>query len=234
MSNTTATVLIVDDEAGIRRLLRGALERGGYAVIEAENARMALNVAEARHPEVILLDLGLPDRDGLELLPSLRARSDAAILIVSAREATDEKVAALDLGADDYVTKPFDSEELLARVRATLRQRSRYRVDASVVRAGEVEIDLVNRRVAAAGAAVHLKPKEYSVLAELAKHPGRVMTHAQLLRAIWGPAHERDVEYLRVAVRGIRQKLRERPGEPGIISNEPGVGYRLNGAASEG
>jgi two-component system KDP operon response regulator KdpE len=224
MSN--AKLLVVDDEAAIRRLLRVALERSGYAVVEAADARAATGALGIHRPDLVLLDLGLPDRDGLELIPLMTA-AGAAVIILSAREETDEKVAALDLGADDYVTKPFDSEELLARVRTALRRRAAASRTQDVVEAGEVSIRLTDRQVWRAGAEVHLTPKEYAFLAELARFPGRVRTHAQLLRDIWGPAHEHDVEYLRVVARSLRKKLEADPAAPRLIRNEPGVGYRL-------
>lgn len=220
-----ARILVIDDEPAIRRLLSTSLARAGYRVVEADSARSALNAVQIDKPEAALLDLGLPDRDGLELVPLIKA-AGCAVIVVSARDATEQKVTALDLGADDYVTKPFDTEEVLARVRTALRHRLSVEAEAPVVRIGEVEIDLVARLVRSSGQEVHLTPKEFGFIAELAKHPGRVVTHVQLLRSIWGPGHERDVEYLRVAARGVRRKL-----ETGIatsaIRNEPGVGYRL-------
>jgi two-component system, OmpR family, KDP operon response regulator KdpE len=217
-------VLIVDDEIAIRRLLKAALARAGYRLVEAENAREAINAVHIDRPDAVLLDLGLPDRDGLELVPLIR-QAGAALVVVSAREQTEQKVTALDLGADDYVTKPFDTEEVLARVRTALRHR--LSADAPVVACGAVEIDLEARRVTRRGEEVRLTPKEYGFLAELARHPGRVVTHAQLLRAVWGEAHAHDVEYLRVAARGLRKKLEDDPSAPAMIRNEPGVGYRL-------
>ena len=219
-------VLVVDDEAAIRRLLRVALERAGHAVVEAADARAAVAALGIDKPELVLLDLGLPDRDGLELIPLITAAGAAAI-ILSAREETDEKVAALDLGADDYVTKPFDSEELLARVRTALRRRAAASRTEEVVDAGDVTIRVTDRQIWRAGEEVHLTPKEFAFLAELARFPGRVRTHAQLLRDIWGPAHEHDVEYLRVVARSLRKKLEADPAAPKLIRNEPGVGYRL-------
>jgi two-component system KDP operon response regulator KdpE len=221
-----ARILVVDDEPAIRRLLGASLARAGYPVVEASNAREALAAVQIDKPEAVLLDLGLPDRDGLELVPLIKA-AGAAVIVVSARDATEEKVAALDLGADDYVTKPFDTEEVLARVRTALRHRLSVEVETPVVRVGEVEIDLAARLVRKAGAEVHLTPKEFGFLAELAKHPGRVVTHVQLLRSVWGPGHERDVEYLRVAARGVRRKLEGGDPTSSLIRNEPGVGYRL-------
>ncbi len=224
-----ATVLIVDDEPHIRRLLHGTLTRADYRVSEAGSARQALAEIEANAPDVVLLDLGLPDRDGLELLPLIQQKSKAAVLVVSARDATDEKVAALDLGAIDYVTKPFDTEELLARVRVALRSRRVAEDGKALVEAGDVSIDLVQRRIHRRGEEVHLTPKEFTVIAELARFPGRVITHDKLLAAVWPRDYERHIEYLRVIVRNIRQKLEDDPASPSIIVNELGVGYRLMG-----
>ncbi len=220
-------VLIVDDEPQIRRLLRNMLERAGYEVAQAADAREAMRVLGIDKPDAILLDLGLPDRDGLELIPLIKAQSAAVILIVSAREATAEKVAALDLGADDYVTKPFDTEELLARLRTSLRRRLEASTESRLVEAQGVEIDLLNRLVRRQGKEVHLTPKEYAFLAELASHPGRVFTHKQLLGAVWGPVFEQNIEYARIVVRNLRQKLEDDPASPRLIVNELGIGYRL-------
>jgi len=225
---TAAKILIVEDDAHIRRLLRAALQRAGHRVAEAATAREGLSLLDIEKPEVVLLDLGLPDRDGLELIEPMRGRSKATILVVSAREDTGEKVAALDLGADDYLTKPFDTEELLARIRTALRHRETDLGAHPVVEAGGVRIDLEHRRVERGGEAVHLTPKEYDILAELARRPDRVLSHAQLLRAVWGPAHEDRVDYLRIAVRGLRQKLEADPSRPRLIINELAVGYRLS------
>ena len=224
---TGDAVLIVDDEAAIRRLLGGVLKRAGFEPVEAATGREAVRLASARRPAAVLLDLGLPDLDGLEVLQQLRQAGPLPVLVVSAREATEEKVAALDLGADDYVTKPFDGDELLARLRAALR-RARPEAAAAPIRLGEVTVDLDKRLVLRGGEEVRLTPKEYALLAELALHPGKVLTHAHLLRAVWGPAHEQDVEYLRVAARGLRLKLEQDPARPALIRNEPGIGYRLS------
>lgn len=217
-------VLIVDDEPAIRRLLRGALERAGHEVVEAADASVALNAAK---PPValVLLDLGLPGRDGLELVPLLKAR-DLAVIVVTARDATDEKVAALDLGADDYVTKPFDTEELLARVRVALRHQAVPTTNEIV--AGDIAINLAAHQVTRAGQEAKLTRKEFALLSELATHAGKVLTHGHLLRAVWGEAHANDVEYLRVAMRSLRQKLEVNPAMPRLLINEPGVGYRLS------
>ncbi|HKX80132.1 MAG TPA: response regulator transcription factor [Novosphingobium sp.] len=220
-------VLIVDDEPQIRRLVHAALSRAGYATVEAENAREALEKLRSERPDISLLDLGLPDRDGLELVPLFKQHGDAALIIVSARDATDEKVAALDLGADDYLTKPFDTEELLARVRVALRNRMTKESGVSSVGVGDIQIDLLARIVRKAGNEVHLTPKEYAVLAELAKFPGRVITHNQIMDRVWPNEHEHHVEYLRVLIRTLRQKLEDDPQHPRIIGNELGIGYRL-------
>lgn len=225
-----AKILIVEDDAHIRRLLRATMQRAGHDVAEATDARQALALVDIEKPDVVLLDLGLPDRDGLELIGPVRQRSAATLIVVSARDDSAEKVAALDLGADDYLVKPFDTEELLARIRAALRhQRAGGADDAlSVVEAGGVSIDLDHRRVMRGGTEVHLTPKEYGVLAELARRPDRVLSHAQLLKAVWGPAHQDRVEYLRIAVRGLRQKIEADPSLPRLIVNELAVGYRLS------
>ena len=222
-------VLVVDDEPQIRTLLKATLGRAGYSVIEASTAREALNAKSIDKPDLILLDLGLPDRDGLELVTALRAEPRSALIVVSARDQTEQKVAALDLGADDYVTKPFDTEELLARLRASLRQRLASETERAVVDLGSVSIDLLARTVKRNGEEVHVTPKEWELLTALAKHPGRVLTHDTLLRTVWGPAQLGQTEYLRVAIRSLRQKLEDEPSRPRLIVNEPGVGYRLVG-----
>lgn len=227
MPARAAKILVVDDEPQIRTLLRATLGRAGYSVVEAANGREALNAKAIDKPDLILLDLGLPDRDGLELVNALRSEPRSALIVVSARDQTEQKVAALDLGADDYVTKPFDTEELLARVRASLRQRLASQSEQQIVEAGPVTIDLLARMVWRHEAEVHVTPKEWDLLAELAKHPGRVLTHDTLLRSIWGPAHAGQTEYLRVAIRALRQKLEDEPSRPKLIVNEPGIGYRL-------
>ena len=226
MTGLKHTILVVDDEVAIRRLIRLALERAGYSVSQASTAQEALNAADIGRPDVILLDLGLPDRDGLEIIPLLK-RSGAAVVIVSAREATEPKVLALDLGADDYVTKPFDTEEVLARIRVVLRNRLTATAETPVVTLGDLEIDLALRQIRRGGEEIHLTPREYAFIAELAKHPGRVLTHSHLLRAIWGVGHDEDVEYLRVAARAVRRKIELDPSSPVLIRNEPGIGYRL-------
>lgn len=229
MSPVAPKVLVIDDEPHIRRLLRTTLTRAGYRVAEAVDAREAMSVLMIEKPDVILLDLGLPDRDGLELVPLIRRQWPAPLIVVSARDDTEQKVTALDLGADDYVTKPFDTEELLARIRSSVRRQVSAEADAQVVVAGDVEIDLLDRIVRKAGAEVRLTPKEYGFLAELAKHPGRVLTHTHLLSAVWGTLADQHVEYLRVVVRNLRRKIEDEPARPRLVVNELGVGYRLKG-----
>ncbi|MFE8583414.1 response regulator transcription factor [Sphingomonas sp. NCPPB 2930] len=221
-----ATILVVDDEVAIRRLLRNTLEQAGHKVVEARDGRDALARAAAEHPDAVLLDLGLPDRDGLGLIPLLRA-AERVVLVVSARDATDEKVAALDLGADDYVTKPFDSEELLARLRVALRHARAAEAAPSVVRTGELAIDLDRRLVTRGGEEQHLTRKEYDVLAVLARHPGRVVTHDRIIDAAWGGDEDPRIDYLRIVVRNLRQKLEAPQPVGSVIANELGVGYRL-------
>jgi len=222
-----AKILVVDDEAAIRRLLRGTLTRAGYAVVEAEDARDALRQAASEHPDAVLLDLGLPDRDGLSIIQLLRARDAAVVLVVSARDAVDEKVTALDLGADDFVGKPFDTDELLARLRVALRHRDHFETAPKIVTRGDLSIDLDRRIVHRGGAELHLTRKEYDVLTVLARHIGRVVTHDRVLAAAWGGEEERRVEYLRIVIRNLRQKLEAPEPVGSVISNELGVGYRL-------
>lgn len=222
-----AKILVVDDEIAIRRLLRNTLERAGYDVVEAADGREAIACAAAEHPGAILLDLGLPDRDGLSLIPLLRRAGDTVVLVVSARDATDEKVAALDLGADDFVTKPFDSEELLARLRVALRHQGISETTPKVIKRGDLIIDLDRRIVCRNGAELHLTRKEHDVLAVLARHIGRVVTHDRIIAAAWGGDEDPRVEYLRIVIRNLRQKLESPEPVGSIIANELGVGYRL-------
>lgn len=226
-----AKVLVVDDEPAIRRLLRNTLVRAGYTVVEAEDGRQALHQAATEHPSAVLLDLGLPDRDGLTLIPLLLVHGDAVILVVSARDAVDEKVTALDLGAHDFVSKPFDTNELLARLRVALRHHGLSETTQKIVQRGDISIDLDRRIVFRGTEELHLTRKEHDVLAVLARHIGRVVTHERVLAAAWGGEEEPRVEYLRIVIRNLRQKL-EHPGPVGsVIANELGVGYRLRSDA---
>ncbi|TXC70430.1 response regulator transcription factor [Sphingomonas ginsenosidivorax] len=220
-------ILVVDDELAIRRLLRNTLERTGYEVSEAVDGADALRVAAALRPTAIMLDLGLPDRDGLELVPLLKRLGGPIILVVSARDATDQKVAALDLGAEDYVTKPFDTEELLARLRVALRGRGTTIAKPKILTSGELEIDFEHRIARRGGEEAHLTRKEFDVLSALATAPGRVVTHQKIMEAAWPNDHDRRVEYLRIVIRNLRAKLEGSAGVGSVIANELGVGYRL-------
>lgn len=224
--------LIVDDEPQIRRLLTTLLEGSGYRVAEAANGHDGLLAAAQRPPAVVLLDLGLPDLDGLEVLRRLRGWSQVPVLILSVRDAEEQKVAALDAGADDYVTKPFASGELLARLRG-MQRRAQLTASASepvsVVERGTLRIDLARRLVTLDGAEVHLTATEYALLALFARHAGRVLTHRQILREIWGPKAEEHRQYLRVHVAHLRRKIEPGDGPPTLIRTESGVGYRFAG-----
>ncbi|SOB78715.1 two-component system, OmpR family, KDP operon response regulator KdpE [Sphingomonas guangdongensis] len=224
-----AKILVVDDDVAIRRLLRNTLLRADYAVVEAESGKAALRQAAAEQPSAILLDLGLPDRDGLSVIPLLRAQSEAVILVVSARDAVDEKVTALDLGADDFVTKPFDTDELLARLRVALRHQGLSGTTPKIIRRGDLTIDLDRRMIRRGSEEVHLTRKEHDVLAVLARHIGRVVTHERLLTACWGADEDPRIEYLRIVIRNLRQKLEPAGPVGSVIANELGVGYRLRG-----
>lgn len=226
-----AKILVVDDEPAIRRLLRNTLERAGYEVVEARNGREAIALAASELPGAILLDLGLPDRDGLGLIPLLRREGETTVLVVSAREATDEKVAALDLGADDFVTKPFDTEELLARLRVALRHRGQSATTPKVIRRDDLTIDLDRRSVSRGSEELHLTRKEHDVLAVLARHIGRVVTHDRIIAAAWGGDEDPRVEYLRIVIRNLRQKIEAPEPVGSVIANELGVGYRLRSHA---
>jgi two-component system, OmpR family, KDP operon response regulator KdpE len=222
----TSRILIIDDELAIRRLVRGAIERSGEVADEAGTAAEGLAAAKRPGCELVLLDLGLPDRDGLELVPLLKAMG-RSVIVLTARDETGEKVAALDLGADDYVVKPFDTDELLARIRVSLRHHANTGPGSEILGFSGITFDAVARKVTRDDIDVHLSRKEFALLAELLRHPGRVVTHAALLKNIWGEAHLDDVEYLRVAVRSLRQKLEPDPARPSIILNDPGIGYRI-------
>lgn len=222
-------ILVIDDEPQIHRFLAPALDAAGYEPVRADDAAAGLRELARKPPDAVVLDLGLPDMDGKEALAKARAFYDGPVIILSARDRETEKIDALDAGADDYVEKPFGVGELLARLRVALRHRIERQGADAVIRSGAVEIDLVNRRVSRDGTHVKLSPKEYDLLASLAGGNGRVLTHRQILTAVWGPAHEHDVQYLRVFVGQLRQKLEEDPTSPKLIETEPGVGYRLGG-----
>jgi two-component system KDP operon response regulator KdpE len=222
---TGPCVLIVDDEPPIRRLLRTSLNAQDYRTVEAATAAEALASIAADKPDVVILDLGLPDRDGLEVIRMVRATSAVPIVVLTSREAERSKVAALDLGADDYVTKPFGMDELMARLRAALRHRLAREGAVPVFTSGDLEVDLVRRYVRVAGAEVKLSPREWDILVLLVAHAGRVLTHRFILGRLWGAGG--DVQQLRVYVRQIRQKIEADPERPRHILTETGVGYRL-------
>jgi two-component system KDP operon response regulator KdpE len=222
-----ATVaLVIDDEPQIRRLLRVTLESNGYTVIDAATGRDGIVQAAQARPEIILLDLGLPDMDGVAVLQRIREWSQVPVIVLSVRDREHDKIAALDAGADDYVTKPFGSGELLARLRTTLR-RSQPAVAGAIFRAGKVEVDLAARAVRKGGAEVKLTPTEYALLRLLVVHAGKVLTHRQLLTEVWGPNAVEQTQYLRVHVAHLREKLEEDPAQPHLIITEPAVGYRF-------
>jgi two-component system, OmpR family, KDP operon response regulator KdpE len=221
------TILVVDDEPAIRRLLRTSLGGQGFDVVEAGSGAEALQQIEREKPDLLILDLGLPDVSGIEVIRSVRVRSTLPIIVLSVRDDERGKVEALDLGADDYVTKPFGTEELVARIRTALRHRFQTQGAAPLFVLGELAIDLVRRVVKRAGADVHLSPKEYDLLAELVANAGKVLTHRHILMKLWGPAHTEDAQYLRVFIRNLRHKLEPDPARPQYILTEPGVGYRL-------
>lgn len=218
------TVLIVDDEPQIQRFLGHALTAAGYDTLSAANGHEALAQAGAHDPDLMILDLGLPDMNGKEVIERLRLRSDMPVIVLSAHDQEMEKIMALDLGADDFVPKPFGIGELLARLRVSLRPRRAAR--AEVVRQGGLVIDLDAHQVSRDGEVLRLTPKEFDLMAALAANAGRVMTHRKLLGQVWGPAHVDDVPYLRVFIGQLRQKLERDPARPELILTEPGIGYR--------
>jgi two-component system KDP operon response regulator KdpE len=221
------TVLVVDDEPPIRRFLRTSLAAVGHRVITAEDGAGALAVLGSEKPDLIILDLGLPDKSGLDIIGEIRKLSPVPIIVLSARDDERSKVEALDLGADDYISKPFGMAELTARLRAALRHAFQAKGETPVFISGELAIDLVRRQVTRAGREVKLSPKEFELLRHLVTHAGKVVTHRQLLREVWGPAQVGEVQYLRVFIRGLRQKLESDPVRPIHILTELGVGYRL-------
>lgn len=226
MKTEGARVLIVDDERAIRRFLRTVLEAHKYAVVEAERGQEALAAVAQHRPDLIILDLGLPDMDGLEVTKRLREWSEIPIIILSVREQETDKIAALDAGADDYLTKPFSAGELLARLRAALRRIAPPASEA-VLSCRELTIDLPRHKVTMSGEELQLTPTEYDLLRVLASHAGRVLTHRQLLKLVWGTGYEDDVHLLRVNISNLRRKLEPDSARPQYIVTEPGVGYRF-------
>jgi two-component system KDP operon response regulator KdpE len=223
----TSTILVIDDEPQIRKFLRISLVSQGYKVLEAATGVDGLSQAALCKPDLLVLDLGLPDMDGQQVLSEFREWSAVPVLVLSVRASESQKVMALDAGANDYVTKPFGIQEFLARVRALLRQASSGEQPEAAFRCGPLTVDLAYRRVLLDDAEIALTRKEYAVLAQLSRHPGRVITQQQLLKDIWGPTHAEDTHYLRIVVGHLRQKLGDDPTAPRFIATEAGVGYRL-------
>jgi two-component system KDP operon response regulator KdpE len=221
------TVLVVDDEPPILRFVRSSLSAEGYRVITAGDAAGALASVSADKPDLVILDLGLPDRSGFEVISTIRRQSSVPIIVLSARNDERSKVDAFDLGADDYVSKPFGIPELIARIRAALRHRFQAQGELPNYVSGDLTVDLVRRHVVRGGQEIKLSPKEFELLRHLVAHAGKVLTHRQLLRAVWGPAHAEEVQYLRVFIRALRGKLEADPTRPAHILTETGVGYRL-------
>jgi two-component system KDP operon response regulator KdpE len=220
-------VLVVDDEAAILRFLKPALEANGYEMSSAATVADAVKRIATEAPDVVLLDLGLADGDGKDVIRRVREWSDVPVIVLSARDRETEKIESLDLGADDYVNKPFNVGELMARMRTALRHRMQRNAQTPVLRIGDLEIDAVRHRAARLGIELKLTPKEFELLSFLAKNAGRVLTHRQILAAVWGVAHTSDTQYLRVYVGQLRQKIEDRADDPRIILTEPGIGYRI-------
>lgn len=228
MSSTAARLLVVEDEPPIRKFLRTALESEGYHLQEADTGAQALRLATQHPPDLILLDLGLPDIDGQQVLKRLREWYTGPIIILSARDEEQQKIAALDEGADDYLTKPFGTGELLARLRVALRKRTEQGANAtSVFEAGDLRVDLAARLIFARGTEVHLTPTEYKLLTTLIRHAGKVLTHRFLLKEVWGPGQAEETHYLRVHMASLRRKLEVDSANPQYLLTEQGVGYRL-------
>jgi len=227
MTAVKTRILVVDDEPAILRFLKPALAANDYDVATAGTVADATKRIASEAPDVVVLDLGLPDGDGKEVIRSVRQWSDVPIIVLSARDRESEKIEALDLGADDFINKPFGVGELMARVRAAMRHRMQRHAEIPVLKLGELEIDNVRHRVTRAGQEIKLTPKEFELLSLLARHAGAVVTHRQVLAAIWGPAHTQDTQYLRVYIGHLRQKIEPNPDDPRIIITEPGIGYRI-------
>lgn len=220
-------IVVIDDEAPIRRFLRSSLDPKEFTLFEAEDGTSGLREVARRNPEIVLLDLGLPDIDGIDVARQLREWTQVPIIVLSARGREQDKVDALDAGADDYLTKPFSVAELFARIRVALRHARRDEPEVPVVTVGDLRIDLAAREVSRGGEPIHLTPKEYGLLAALARHPGRVVTQKGLLQEVWGEAFVKEGHYIRVYMGQLRHKLEPDPAQPRYLITEQGVGYRL-------
>lgn len=227
--NNSATIIVIEDEAQIRRFLRTTLAAEGYRIIEAETGKQGLTEAATRKPDLIILDLGLPDMDGVEVMKSLRAWSSVPVIILSARSQESDKVSALDAGADDYLVKPFGVDELLARIRVALRHVSSTAQgeEEGIFTVDELKVDMIHRKVTVSGTEVHLTQTEYRLLTVLVKHAGKVLTHHLLLKEVWGPNYVERAHYLRIYMGNLRHKLEKEPARPRFLLTEVGVGYRL-------
>jgi two-component system KDP operon response regulator KdpE len=222
----TAVALVIDDEVQMRRLLRVSLEANGYRVFEADNGQLGLSEAAQRRPDVVILDLGLPDMDGVNVLKRLREWSGVPVIVLSVRDREADKIAALDNGADDYLTKPFGTGELLARLRVAQRH-VQPTADVAVFKSGRLEVDLTSRTVKVASKAVKLTATEYAMLQLFIRHAGKVLTHRQILKEVWGPNYAEQTHYLRVYMAHLREKIEAEPSQPELLLTESGVGYRL-------
>lgn len=227
MTPGAGCILVVDDEPAIRRLLRTILQAHGYDIVEANSAANALMMQRDSCPDAIVLDLGLPDRDGLQVIADIRTRSAVPILVLSSRDDERGKVTALDAGADDYITKPFGAEELLARVRTALRHRLQQQGTHARYECEGLTVDLIRRTVSREGADLRLSPKEYTLLEQLVLHAGKVLTHKHLQNAAWPGETDMDIQYLRVYIRQLRSKIEQQPEQPTLLRTESGIGYRL-------
>jgi two-component system KDP operon response regulator KdpE len=225
--NSKTRALVVDDEVAILRFLKPALEANNYEMNSAATVAEAVKRIAADAPDIVLLDLGLADGDGKDVIRKVREWSDVPIIVLSARDREVEKIDSLDLGADDYVNKPFNVGELMARMRTALRRRMQRKAETPSLRVGDLVVDSVRRRATRAGAEIKLTPKEFELLSFLARNAGRVVTHRQILAAVWGGAHTEDTQYLRVYIGQLRQKVESRPDDPQVILTEPGIGYRM-------
>ncbi len=227
MNTIKSTILVIDDEKQIRKFLRITLEAAGYKVEEAEKAEMGLRLAASIKPDLVVCDLGLPDMDGVEVIRGIREWSGLPIIVLSIRSDNTDIVGALDLGADDYLVKPFDSEILLARIRANLRKRVKEEGADPVMQVGDIAMDLLRHEVKIKEQVVSLSPKEYKLLRYFMMNAGKMIMHSQLLTELWGKAHEDNIQYLRIYIGQLRQKIEPDPTKPSYIITEPGIGYRL-------